>query len=747
MFVVCWFYANLQQVVNIKNQNMRKHLTLILAILFAFISTVKADEGMWIPGHISKMNYTDMQKLGLKLSPEEIYSINNSSLKDAIFQLIGEGGAGFCTGEIVSQKGLLFTNHHCGYEAIANLSSTESNYLDDGFWAKSLDEEIAVPGVSVSRVVRIENVTEKVLEGITFETPENEREKQVAERIAEIEKNAKEDTHYKAKVKEMYQGGEYYLFVHEVFGDVRFVGAPPSSIGKYGGDTDNWMWPRHTGDFSIFRVYMSPDGLPTDEYQEDNIPYKPLHHLPISIKGIEEGDFTMIMGYPGQTERYLSSWGMEYKMNYFDPIVVRLLGEKLKVMKSFMDKDDAIRLDLADTYASLANGHKMFKGEAENLRNTDAIQRREALQNEFAAWVESEEMNQKKYGDVLANLEENYTKFGPITESMIYASIGLIQASDHIMLAQQFKGLQKQLENKDDVSKSIERLKKTMPSNFESYYPQVDEEIMRTMLKTYAMDIAPENQIAFFTEILPNEFKGKTLDESIDKFVEEAYEESIFTSEERMNEFLEKPKAKHLAKDPFVILWDALISDLMGSQMEYLGIMETISLNERKFIAGLREFQPNEAFYPDANSTLRLTYGTVKDYDPRDAVHYHEFTYVEGILEKYVPGDDEFDLDPKLIDLIEKKDFGRYADETGSVPVCFISDNDITGGNSGSPILNGEGHLIGLAFDGNWEWLCSNLIYNPELQRTINVDSRYVLWVIEKFGGASNIIDELEIIE
>ncbi len=726
---------------------MKKQLTLILALLFAFVSLAKADEGMWIPGHISKMNYTDMQKLGLKLSPEEIYSINHSSVKDAIFQLMGEGGSGFCTGEIVSEKGLLFTNHHCGYEAIANLSSTETNYLDDGFWAKSHDEEIPVPGISVSRVVRIENVTDRVLEGITYETPESEREKQVASRLTAIEEEAKEDTHYKANVKEMYQGGEYYLFVYEVFGDVRFVGAPPSSIGKYGGDTDNWMWPRHTGDFSIFRVYMTPDGMPTEEYQEDNIPYKPLHHLPISIKGVEEGDFTMIMGYPGQTERYLSSWGMEYKMNYFDPIVVRLLGEKLKVMKSYMDTNEAIRLDLADTYAGLANGHKMFQGEAENLRNTDAIQRRESLQHEFVKWVESSEKNQKKYGDVLANLETQYTKFGPITESMIYASIGLIQASDQIMLAQQFKGLQNQLENKDDVSKSIERFKKSMPGKFEGYYPQVDEDIMRAMLKTYIDDIDAASRITFFTEILPNEFKAKTLEGSIDRFVEETFEESIFTSEERMMEFLEKPKAKKLAKDPIIIFWDALISDLMGSQMEYLGIMDKISLNERKFMAGLREFQSNKGFYPDANSTLRLTYGTVKDYDPRDAVHYHEFTYVEGILQKYIPGDDEFDLDPKLIELIENKDFGRYADETGSVPVCFISDNDITGGNSGSPILNGEGHLVGLAFDGNWEWLCSNLIYNPELQRTINVDSRYVLWVIEKFGGATNIIDELEIIE
>ncbi len=726
---------------------MKKHLTLILAILFAFISTVKADEGMWIPGHISKMNYTDMQKLGLKLSPEEIYSINNSSLKDAIFQLIGEGGAGFCTGEIVSSKGLMFTNHHCGYESIATLSSTENNYLDDGFWAKSHDEEIAVPGLSVSRVVRIENVTDRILEEITYEMEESERAKLVSDRIKTIKDEAIEGTHYKANVKEMYQGGEYYLFVYEVFGDVRFVGAPPSSIGKYGGDTDNWMWPRHTGDFSIFRVYMTPDGNPTEGYEESNVPYKPLHFLPVSIKGVKEGDYTMIMGYPGTTERYLSSWGMEYKKDYFNPSVVRLFGKKLEIMKKFMDADDEIRLELADTYASLANGHKMLKGEAENLRNTDAIQRRKALQQEFAQWVKADDSRQARYGDVLANLEELYTKYGPVTESMIYASIGLLQASDQIMMAQQFKGLQKQLENKVDVSSSLDRLKKTIGENFEGYHPEIDREIMQAVLLVYVQDIDPEKQIAFFTEVLPKEFKGKSIEESIESFVDETFEKSIFTSEERMMSFLDKPKAKKLANDPIIMLWDGVIGELMGSQMEYLGMMDQIAVNEREFISGLREFQSNKAFYPDANSTLRLTYGSVKDYDPRDAVHYREFTYVEGILEKYIPGDGEFDLDPKLIQLIEDKDFGRYADETGSVPVCFLSDNDITGGNSGSPILNGEGHLVGLAFDGNWEWLCSNLIYNPELQRTINVDSRYVLWVIEKFGDASNIIDELEIIE
>jgi len=728
-----------------------KKLSLLLIGMFAIFTMAKADEGMWIPGHISKMNYTDMQKLGLKLSPEEIYSINNSSLKDAIFQLLGESGQGFCTGEMVSDKGLMFTNHHCGYEAIANLSSTESNYLDDGYWAKNLDEEIPVPGISVSRVVRIENVTDKVLKDIDYETEESERDKLVNERLGTIADEAIADNNYRANVKEMYQGGEYYLFVYEEFGDVRFVGAPPSSIGKYGGDTDNWMWPRHTGDFSMFRVYMSQDGQPTNEYQEDNIPYKPLHHLPINIEEKKEGDFTMIMGYPGQTERYLSAAGMKYKMNTWDPMVVRLLGKKLEIMKRYMDADPELDLELADEYASLANGHKLFKGEAENLRNTDAIQRRTKLQEDFKQWVNKKDERKDKYANVLTSLEEDYQNMAPASEKMIYASLGLIQASGQVMYARQFMRLKKLLEekkdNESDIETTAERLKKGVDEQFENFHKELDMDILEDMFKLYVEDLPAEKQIAFFTEYLPDEYKADNINESIDEFMDELKEESIFTSKERMLEFLDKPKHKTLEKDPMMNFFESLFSEIMGLQGSYMSLQNSIDDNERKFIAGLREFQPNEPFYPDANSTLRLTYGKIKDYDPKDAVHYHEFTYAEGILEKYIPGDDEFDLDPKLIKLIKNKDYGRYADHTGSVPVCFLSDNDITGGNSGSPILNGKGELIGLAFDGNWEWLCSNLIYNPELQRTINVDSRYVLWVIEKFGGAKNIIDELDVVE
>ncbi|MDY0161089.1 MAG: S46 family peptidase [Bacteroidales bacterium] len=730
---------------------MKNLLLLILSFFMLLSLSSLADEGMWIPGHMSKMNYTDMEKLGCKLTPEQIYSINGSSIKDAIFQLIGEGGQGFCTGEIVSEKGLLFTNHHCGYQAIANLSSMENNYLDDGYWARNIDQEIPVPGVSVSRVVRIDNVTERVLADINDETSESDRSSMISKVIREIEKEATTDNHYKAKVKEMYQGGEYYLFIYEEFGDVRFVGAPPSSIGKFGGDTDNWMWPRHTGDFSIFRVYMSPDGMPTSEFAEDNIPYKPLHYLPISIKGLKEGDFTMIMGYPGETERFLSAAGMVYKRDIFDPTLVNLFSVMLEQMKKHMDADKEIRLALADTYAGFANAHKLFKGEAHTLKTTDAIEQRIELEKGFTEWINADSNRKSKYGSIIPILQEKYGNAKDETEGLLYVSIGLLQSNSNAMNAQAFMGLESLLEdskgNAESITEFCEEMKLDVDEMFDGYFPEADKDVFSAMLKLYIKDIEPEKRSPVFSEYILSNFKGKTEEESIDKFIDAVYSKSIFTDKDRMMDFLNKPKQKTLTKDPIYQYVQGIFSGIFTLQSNYLSFTSEIAVAERLYIEALRKYQTDRVFYPDANSTLRLTYGTVNDYDPRDAVHYHEFTYAEGILEKYVPNDLEFDVDPKLVTLIQNKDYGRYADHTGSVPVCFLSDNDITGGNSGSPILNGEGHLIGLAFDGNWEWLCSNLIFSSELQRTINVDSRYVLWIIDKFANAQYIMNELDIRE
>ncbi len=729
-----------------------KRLSLFLMFVFFFFRMFAIpDEGMWLLNKISQLNYADMQKLGLKLSPEEIYSINNSSLKDAIFQLQNENGQGFCTGEIVSTQGLLFTNHHCGYEAITKFSTTEHNYLDEGYWANSFEEEISVPGMRVSRVVRIEDVTDKVLQGITDETSEEERSKQIAKTIKEIKSEAIKDTHYEASVSEMYQGGEYYLFVYEVFGDVRFVGAPPSSIGKFGGDTDNWMWPRHTGDFSIFRIYMSPDGKPTDSYSKDNVPYKPLYHLPISVAGIKDGDFAMILGYPGQTERYLSSYGMIYKRDYFDPIIVALLEKNLTTLKEDMDADINIRLAYADTYASGMNGHKLFKGEALTLQKTDAIQQKEKLEADFQNWVNSDETRKNKYGNILKNLKELYESFGPASKDIFYLSLGLLQGEEHILNIQQFNQLKKLLEdpknNADAINSAIESLRPTIDEMFDKYYPNTDKKIFNAMLNMYVNDIPAEKRNKVFEEYIFKKYKSKTEQESIDKFIETVFTKSIFTDKDRMDAFLANPKLKTLASDPLLQYVETVFSDILNVQMSYVNISKKINENEKLFIEGLREFQTNRKFYPDANSTLRLTYGTIKSYYPKDAVYYHYQTYADGILEKEDPTNEEFIVPAELKEKVINKDFGKYADKTGKLPVCFLSDNDITGGNSGSPVINGKGELIGLAFDGNWEWLCSNLIFSPELQRTINVDARYVLWIIDELYNAQHIMKELDIRE
>ena len=729
---------------------MRKISTLFAAIVLCSLCLNAAptpDEGMWLPNKIAQLNYGQMQKLGCKLTAEEIYSINNSCLKDAIFQLQSAEGDGFCTGEIVSDQGLLFTNHHCGYESITKLSTTEHNYLDNGYWAKSKEEELSAPWLRVTRVVRIDDVTSRVLAGITNETPEGERTKKVNEAIKAIVDEATKDNEYEASVEEMYKGGEYYLFIYEAFGDVRFVGAPPSSIGKFGGDTDNWMWPRHTGDFSIFRVYMSPDGKPTKGYDKNNVPYKPLHHLPVSIKGVKEGDFTMIMGYPGSTERFLCSYGMKYKRDYYNPSAVNALGVKLGAMKEDMDADVNVRLAMADTYASLANGHKLWGGEVQTLKTTNAIQLKEQEEADFQKWIADN--HKDEYRNVLPELKEAYESWGEATEDMLLISLLLSQGSDMTMNALQFYPLSHLFEdeknNKEQIDAFCTDFTGQLDEIFKNYFVNTDKKSLERMMNHYINTIPAERRSSAFADYVFKNFKAGSESESISKFVNAVYTKSIFTDEERMRSFLEKPSKKVLDSDPLFNFAKNVYGGIMPLQMAYIGPMNKISTLERLYIQGLREFEKDKTFYPDANSTLRLTYGTVQSYVPRDGVKYKYLTYIDGIIEKEDPSNSEFIVPKELKELYAKKQYGRYADETGNLPVCFLSDNDITGGNSGSPIINGNGELIGLAFDGNWEWLCSNLIFSPEMERTINVDARYVLWVIDELYGAKNIINELDI--
>lgn len=730
---------------------MKKLFLLLFSGLFASLifANPTPDEGMWIPSKIAQLNYGDMQKLGCKLTAEEIYSINNSSLKDAIFQLQDGNGRGFCTGEIVSKQGLLFTNHHCGYEAITKLSSAVNNYLDDGYWAKTLNDEITVPDFQVSRVVRIEEVTERVLEGIDYQTNKTERTTTISKRIKEIESEAVIGNEYKAKVSEMYKGGEYYLFVYEVFGDVRFVGAPPSSIGKFGGDTDNWMWPRHTGDFSIFRVYMSPDGKATKGYNKNNVPYVPKHYLPISIKHLSENDFAMIMGYPGTTERYISSYGMQYKKDYYNPTIINVFGAKLDAQRPDMEADVNIKLALADTYASYANTKKNFSGEMTVLKNSNLIEQRQKLEQDFMSWVNKDEQRKSKYGEVLKNLKESYENLGTAFENLIYLNHALLNGGENVSLAvYNFSGLAKDLEkpkeNKARIDAAVEGLVKDLDKIFEKYFPQTDKKVFLACLTTYYNNIPAERRNKVFDDYIFKNYKANSEKEAIQKFVDMVYTKSIFVDKERMRAFLNKPNLKILKNDPIYAFAEITMKQLLPIQTVYLGASSKLNENDRLLIEGIREFFGGN-FYPDANSTLRLTYGTIKSYYPRDGVYYKYLTTADGILEKENPLDPEFIVPKALKDKIKEKDFGRYADKDGKMPVCFLSNNDITGGNSGSPVINANGELIGLAFDGNWEWLASNLSFNTDLQRTISVDSRYVIWVIDNVYGAKNIINELDI--
>ncbi len=729
-----------------------KYLKFFVVGLFMFVSAQlsRADEGMWLPNLIAKLNYADMQRLGCKLTPEEIYSINHSSIKDAILQLMNENNGeyiGFCTGEIVSGQGLIFTNHHCAYDAVAKLSTLEHDYLANGFWAKNLSEELPAEGLCVSRIVRIEDVTARVFQNIKNDTKEEERRKLIRKAIEEIEKEAKEGTHYHAKVKGVFAGNEYYLFVYEIFKDVRLVGVPPSSIGKFGGDTDNWMWPRHTGDFAVFRVYTAPDGKPAT-YSKDNVPYKPLYHLPISIKGVKPNDFTFIMGYPGQTERYLTAAGMEYKRDVYNPTLIKLVGIKLNIWKKYMDTSKEIQLALASDYAALANGYKLWQGEVLTLAKTDAIDKRRQYDTQLQAWIDAGRKD--KYGNIIQDYNETYKALADPIRHLIYFSFGILQGSSQIMSIQEFLALEPLLKNKKENEKQLEetikQLKKKSETMFKEYYPQIDRECFKAMLLAYLNDIPKDQQLSFFTNDFPKKYKGKTSEEKVDNLLNTIYTKSIFTDKQRMQKFLDNPSIDVLQNDPLVLLQKSLLGEYQFKLIPaYQQANAKFQVLDRKYFEAIREYEPNKAFYPDANSTFRLTYGTIQPYKPRDAVYYNYITYLDGVIEKWDDSNPEFKVHPRLIELYNKKDFGRYADETGKLPVAFISDNDITGGNSGSPIMNANGELIGIAFDGNWDWLCSNFIYSKELQRTINVDIRYVLWVIEKFAGSYHIMNELTI--
>ena len=721
--------------------------SMLAALLFGLsvnASTPRPDEGMWLPMFVERLNWVDIQEMGLQLSPEEIYSINNSSLKDAVVGLAsGSAPNGyFCTGEVVSDQGLIFTNHHCGYDVIQNHSTVENDYLTDGFWAMSLEEELSNPNLTASFLVRMEDLNDLILPELTDDMSASERSKKIRELTEDIKEEASEDGRYDVVVKSFYGGNEYYLFVYETYKDVRLVGAPPSSIGKYGGDTDNWMWPRHTGDFCIFRVYAAPDGSPA-EYAEENVPLKPRHHLPISLKGVEKDDFAMIWGFPGGTERYLTSYGIEFALDEKNPALIDVLGTALEVMKSYMDADDDLRIKYASDYASMANGWKYFIGQTKGLKDLNVKAKKKKIEDEFIKWINQDQERKEKYGDVLENLEAGYDEMDDFVKQVYYAAIG---SGNLELLAQagqmgQLAGLlEDRKENKAAIEETAKSMKEGVAAFFEDYDKDMDRDMMKAMLHLYKNNLPADKLPEIFVTI------NEDFDGNIDAYVDEMYEKSIFASEKDMMKFLDKPKLRKLEKDLAYNASTSLRSVMMAYGQKFNSAESKVNDNMRLFIAGLREMNPDKKYYPDANSTMRFTYGSVQDYYPADAVHYDYVTHLYGVMEKEDPESDEFVVPEKLKQLYEAKDYGPYGQD-GKLIVCFLSTNDITGGNSGSPVMNGNGELIGIAFDGNWEAMSGDIAFEPELQRTINVDIRYVLFIIDKFAGAQNLIDELTIVK
>ncbi|MFA5419729.1 MAG: S46 family peptidase, partial [Bacteroidales bacterium] len=709
-----------------------------------FAASPVPDEGMWLPMFVERLNWTDIQKMGLKLTPEELYSINNSSLKDAIVGLAnGSAPNGyFCTGEIVSDQGLLFTNHHCGYDVIQNHSTVEHDYLTDGFWAMKMEDELPNPNLTASFLISMEDLTAKILPELNDTLSPADRAKKVKEIVKPIKEAASENGKYDVVVKSFYEGNEYYMFVYQTYKDVRLVGAPPESIGKFGGDTDNWMWPRQTGDFSIFRVYSAPDGSPA-EYSKDNVPFKPKHYLPISLKGYQKDDYAMVWGYPGSTERYLTSYGVDFAIEKKNPAIIDVFGKVLENMKVYMDSDPALRIEYASDYASIANSWKYFIGQTKGLKKLNVKGEKEKIEQEFTNWVNASPDRKTKYGKLLENVSNGYEMMTDKVTPYYYLAIGSGQISMFELPRQSMQlssMLEEPKENKTAIEESVKAMKESAEEFYASFNPVMDKDLLKSMLKMFKAKLLPEQLPGIFVTI------DKKLKGNIDAYVDNMYEKSMFSDKEKLLKFLDKPSKKKLDRDPAFFA----VKDFMGGMMNYQGGYSKgenlVYQNMRYFIAALREMHPDKKYFPDANSSMRFSYGTVEDYYPADAVHYDYVTNLKGVMEKEDPKNPEFIVPSKLKELFNAKDFGQYGKD-GQMITCFLTTNDITGGNSGSPVMNGNGELIGLAFDGNWEAMSGDIAFEPELQRTINVDIRYVLFIIDKFAGAKNLINELTLVK
>ncbi len=700
--------------------------------LLLFLQTQAQQGGMWIPSLLKGMNETEMKALGMKISATDIYNTNKASLKDAVPQF--NGG---CTSEVISNKGLLLTNHHCGFDAIQNQSTVEHDYLTNGFWAYKMADELPNKDLEVTFIIKIEDVTAKITDGTANLPTETDKQKKIQENIANLNKTFPKEAWQENKIRSFFDGNQYLLFVTESFKDIRLVGAPPSSIGKFGSDTDNWVWPRHTGDFSLFRIYADKNNRPAS-YSPDNIPYTPKHFLPVSAKGIKEDDFTMVIGYPGRTQEYLPSAAVAQIVNTLNPAKIEIRDAALKVQDGFMRKDNAIKIQYASKYAGVANYWKKWIGETKGLKKSNAIVIKQTFEKQFQQKVITAG-KQAEYGNLIADFNKNYSEINDFALARDYF-IEVVQRNTELLsfgfrlnqLEQVFntKGEQAFMDRKANLILAFEDL-------YKDFNPNVDQKVFEQLMVLYIKNVPKTLQPESFTNL------------NVEQKAIELYSNSALTNYEALKKLLNadsKTTLENLNKDQGYVFVKTMVNAFnknVAPQFDALNLKNIAA--QRTYMKAILELFPNSRLFPDANSTLRVTYGKVKGYTPADAVKYEHIAYLDGVMEKYIPGDYEFDAPKKLIELYQNKDYGNYG-INGKMPVCFIGTNHTTGGNSGSPAIDANGNLIGLNFDRVWEGTMSDVYYSPEICRNIMVDTRYILFIIDKFAGAKNLINEMKIL-
>lgn len=716
---------------------MKKCLVFLLMAIYNF--QAYADEGMWLPLLLENHTIEEMQKDGFRLSAKDVYSINQSSLKDAV--VIFGGG---CTAEVISPKGLLITNHHCGYSTIQSHSSLENDYLTDGFWSTSVEDELVNPGLSVRFLEKIVDVTNEMLETVNDTLPEELRQQILREKSREISDREARNEFTQAVVKPFFYGNQYFLFIYKIFKDIRLVGAPPSSIGNFGGDTDNWIWPRHTGDFALFRIYADASNQPA-EYSEDNVPYKPKNHIPVSLKGYQEGDFTMVMGYPGSTQRYITSDEVEIIMTKELPQKIKLRDHRLTVMNEHMSKDQSVRIQYAAKYNRVSNAWKKWQGMIKGLNRLDAIETKKEQEQKFLEWVKSDAGNAAKYGDIFETFNLLYEAYeepylaGEYWHEAVFATELMRKVYSYWQVIENYE-----MGNEEEAGKQLAKLVNGMGGFFKDFHQPIDQEIFPGLMVSYQNNLPSKFHPAFFLEV------SEKFDGNMVTFADELYTSTLFLDRDELTELMELPLKRAVKKiqkdDAMEIFTDFVAIYRMLVFPELDRIQNDLDSLYRVYITGIKKMYPDSVFSPDANFTMRVTYGEVKGYHPADGVKYKYYTTLSGVIEKDDSSNPDYNVPDKLKELYENKDFGIYGQD-GEMRTCFIGTNHTSGGNSGSPVFNAEGHLIGVNFDRNWEGTMSDIMYDPAQCRNITLDIRYALFIIDKFAGAGYLLDEMKIIQ